>query len=234
MPASTATDVPPEDTRVEALLAQMTLEEKVGQLTQASGRHAATGPLNLAAADRDGLRSGRVGSMLNVLGARYTRGHQQEAMQSRLKIPLLFAHDVIHGYLTTFPVPLAEAASFDLVAIERSARVAATEAAAAGIHWTFAPMVDVGIPMLVGLELPMTTRKTHAPMRRRSPGEMAAGVPGARRLPLIHVPCLLVRSVTCHAPPRKKSSAWRRKPLLALRWLPICVTTPHDLATFSK
>ncbi|MBL8316050.1 MAG: beta-glucosidase BglX [Rubrivivax sp.] len=143
MPASTATDVPPEDTRVEALLAQMTLEEKVGQLTQASGRHAATGPLNLAAADRDGLRSGRVGSMLNVLGARYTRGHQQEAMQSRLKIPLLFAHDVIHGYLTTFPVPLAEAASFDLVAIERSARVAATEAAAAGIHWTFAPMVDV-------------------------------------------------------------------------------------------
>ena len=64
-------------------------------------------------------------------------------MQSRLKIPLLFAHDVIHGYLTTFPVPLAEAASFDLPAIEKSARVAATEAAAAGIHWTFAPMVDV-------------------------------------------------------------------------------------------
>ena len=131
------------DERVEALLAQMSLEEKVGQLTQVTGRHAVTGPLNLADTDRDGLRRGRVGSMLNVLGTRYTRGHQEEAMQSRLKIPLLFAHDVIHGYLTTFPVPLAEAASFDLRAIERSARVAATEAAAAGIHWTFAPMVDV-------------------------------------------------------------------------------------------
>ena len=131
------------DARVEALLAQMTLEEKIGQLTQVSGQQTLTGPLNLAAADQDGLRSGRVGSMLNVLGVRYTRGYQEEALQSRLKIPLLFAHDVIHGYLTTFPVPLAEAASFDLAAIERSARVAATEAAAAGIHWTFAPMVDV-------------------------------------------------------------------------------------------
>jgi hypothetical protein len=130
-------------TRVEDLLAQMTLEEKIGQLTQVSGNLTLTGPLNVAATDRDGLRQGRVGSMLNVLGTRYTRGYQEEAMQSRLKIPLLFAHDVIHGYLTTFPVPLAEAASFDLAAIERSARVAATEAAAAGIHWTFAPMVDL-------------------------------------------------------------------------------------------
>lgn len=134
---------PPLLTRVEALLAQMTLEEKIGQLTQVSGNQAQTGPLSLASADRDGLRSGRVGSMLNVLGAHYTRAHQEEAMQSRLKIPLLFAHDVIHGYLTTFPVPLAEAASFDLQAIEKSARVSAIEAAAAGIHWTFAPMVDV-------------------------------------------------------------------------------------------
>jgi beta-glucosidase len=130
-------------TRVEDLLAQMTLEEKIGQLTQVSGNLTLTGPLNVAATDRDGLRQGRVGSMLNVLGTRYTRGYQEEALQSRLKIPLLFAHDVIHGYLTTFPVPLAEAASFDLAAIERSARVAATEAAAAGIHWTFAPMVDL-------------------------------------------------------------------------------------------
>lgn len=139
----TATLDPAIEARVEALLAQMTLQEKVGQLTQVSGNQALTGPLNLAAADREGLRSGRVGSMLNVLGTRYTRQFQEEALQSRLQIPLLFAHDVIHGYLTTFPVPLAEAASFDLAAIEASARVAATEAAAAGIHWTFAPMVDV-------------------------------------------------------------------------------------------
>lgn len=142
-PATDILDGGAVDARVEALLAQMTLEEKIGQLTQVSGQQTLTGPLNLAAADQDGLRSGRVGSMLNVLGVRYTRGYQEEALHSRLKIPLLFAHDVIHGYLTTFPVPLAEAASFDLAAIERSARVAATEAAAAGIHWTFAPMVDL-------------------------------------------------------------------------------------------
>jgi len=80
---------------------------------------------------------------LNVLGANSTRAYQQIAMQSRLKIPLLFGQDVIHGYKTTFPIPLAEAASFDLEAIERSARIAATEAAASGLHWTFAPMVDI-------------------------------------------------------------------------------------------
>jgi beta-glucosidase len=85
-----------------------------------------------------------VGSMLNVKGAKDTREIQAEALKSRLHIPLLFSLDVIHGYKTVFPIPLAEAASWDLDAIRLGAHVAAKEAAAAGIHWTFAPMVDVG------------------------------------------------------------------------------------------
>lgn len=133
----------PLDARVEQLLQQMTLEEKVGQLTQYSGDKAATGPVTFTGDLQNDIRTGKVGSMLNVLGARYTRQYQEVAMQSRLKIPMLFALDVIHGYQTTFPIPLAEAASWDLDAMRLSARIAATEAAAAGIHWTFAPMVDV-------------------------------------------------------------------------------------------
>ncbi len=131
------------DARVDDLLRQMTLEEKAGQLTQYSSNWHSTGPVNIKPDLQQLLQSGRVGSMLNVLGAQYTRGHQEQAMRSRLKIPLLFGQDVVHGYHTIFPIPLAEAASWDLPAIERSARVAATEAAAAGIHWTFAPMVDI-------------------------------------------------------------------------------------------
>lgn len=138
--AATAHTVPK---RTEALLQQMTLEEKIGQLTQYSGDWTATGPLSFQGNTREDIRQGRVGSMLNVLGSHYTRQYQEVAMQSRLKIPLLFALDVIHGYQTIFPIPLAEAASWDLAAIERSARIAATEAAASGIHWTFAPMVDI-------------------------------------------------------------------------------------------
>jgi beta-glucosidase len=92
----------------------------------------------------DQIRQGLVGSMLNVTGAEATRKMQQLAVEnSRLKIPMIFGLDVVHGYRTQFPLPLGEAASWDLEAIETSARVAATEAAAAGLHWTFAPMVDV-------------------------------------------------------------------------------------------
>ena len=133
----------PVDPRVETLLAQMSLAEKIGQLTQYSGDWTATGPVTIKSNLQDSIRAGQVGSMLNVLGTRYTRQHQELAMQSRLGIPLLFAQDVIHGYKTTFPIPLAESSSWDLAAIERSARIAATEAAASGIHWTFAPMVDI-------------------------------------------------------------------------------------------
>jgi len=129
--------------RVDALLRQMTLEEKVGQLTQYSGKWTATGPVTFQGDQEADLRAGRVGAMLNVLGAARTRAFQQAAMQSRLKIPLLFGQDVIHGYKMTFPIPLAEAASWDLAGMELSARIAATEAAASGIHWTFAPMVDI-------------------------------------------------------------------------------------------
>lgn len=129
--------------RVESLLRQMTLEEKVGQLHQLSGKDF-TGPASATTTRRDDIRSGRVGSMLNIKGVASTREIQALALQSRLKIPLLFSLDVIHGYKTVFPVPLGEAATWDLSLIEQSARIAAKEASASGIHWTFAPMVDVG------------------------------------------------------------------------------------------
>lgn len=129
--------------KVEALMARMTLEEKVGQLHQMTGEEV-TGPTSGRNNSKlDDIRKGRVGAMLNVKGVADTRALQAAALQSRLKIPLLFGQDVIHGYQTVFPVPLAEAASWDMAAIEQSARVAAREASAAGIHWTFAPMVDI-------------------------------------------------------------------------------------------
>ncbi|MFZ6639582.1 beta-glucosidase BglX [Undibacterium sp. TC4M20W] len=129
--------------KVDALLKQMTLEEKVGQLHQLSGRDL-TGPANNRNTNiLAEIRKGKIGSMLNVKGVAETREVQAAALQSRLKIPLLFSLDVIHGYKTIFPIPLAEAASWDLAAIEQSAHIAAKEAAASGIHWTFAPMVDI-------------------------------------------------------------------------------------------
>ncbi|RKR83688.1 beta-glucosidase [Mucilaginibacter gracilis] len=129
--------------KVDVLLNKMTLDEKVGQLNQYSGK-VMTGPANPKKNDLETeIKNGWVGSVLNVKGARGTREVQDMAMQSRLKIPLLFSLDVIHGYKTTFPIPLAEAASWDLDAIELSAHLAAREAAASGIHWTFAPMVDI-------------------------------------------------------------------------------------------
>ena len=131
------------DQKIDALLKQMTIKEKIGQLTQYTGDNAATGPITINPNKQEEIKQGLVGSMLNVLGTKYTRQYQELAMQSRLKIPMLFAQDVIHGYKTTFPLPLAEAASWDLAAMELSARIAATEAAASGIHWTFAPMVDI-------------------------------------------------------------------------------------------
>jgi beta-glucosidase len=129
--------------RVDSILQRMTLEEKVGQLNQYNGDWAATGPITPDGDKQDQIRKGMVGSMLNVMGVEHTRQLQEIAMRSRMKIPLLFAQDVIHGYRTTFPIPLAEAASWDPEAIGLSARIAATEASAAGLHWTFAPMVDI-------------------------------------------------------------------------------------------
>ena len=132
------------DQKVNDLLKKMTIEEKIGQLNQYTGDNQATGPITINPNKQSEIKQGLIGSMLNVVGTKYTRQYQELAMQSRLKIPLLFGQDVIHGYKTTFPIPLAEAASWDLEAIELAARVAATEAAASGIHWTFAPMVDIG------------------------------------------------------------------------------------------
>jgi len=130
--------------KVDALLKKMTLAEKIGQLNQYNGDWEATGPVTKDVGNKlDAIKRGEVGSILNITGVKHTRVFQEAAMQSRLKIPLLFGQDVIHGYSVTFPIPLAEAASWDIKAIERSARVAGTEAAAGGIHWTFAPMVDI-------------------------------------------------------------------------------------------
>jgi beta-glucosidase len=131
------------DQRVDSVLKLMTLEEKVGQLNQYTGDWAHTGPITEDGNKQTQIRNGQIGSMLNVYGVEHTRKLQEMAMQSRLKIPLLFGQDVIHGFRTTFPIPLAEAASWDLDLIERSARIAAVEASAYGIHWTFAPMVDI-------------------------------------------------------------------------------------------
>ena len=132
------------DQKVNVLLKKMTLEEKIGQLNQYSNDNSITGPITINPNKQAEIKNGLVGSMLNVTGAESTKNYQKLAMQSRLKIPMLFGQDVIHGYKTTFPIPLAEAASWDLAAIELAARVAATEASASGIHWTFAPMVDIG------------------------------------------------------------------------------------------
>ena len=138
---------PAVEKKIDALLGQMSLEEKIGQLNQYSSNLDLTGPAPTQGAQKvmyDQVRQGQVGSLLNVTGAEATRKAQQLAVEgSRLKIPLIFGLDVIHGYRTMFPIPLGEAASFDMALVERSARVAATEAAAAGVHWTFAPMVDI-------------------------------------------------------------------------------------------
>lgn len=120
----------------------MTLDEKLGQLAQWPGQGTQTGPRAPAGSDSL-IRAGRVGSFLGIYGVDYTRQLQQISQQSRLKIPLLFANDIIHGFRTIYPVPLAEAASFDPARAEYSARQAAIEATAHGLHWTFAPMVDI-------------------------------------------------------------------------------------------
>ncbi|HEV7798277.1 MAG TPA: glycoside hydrolase family 3 N-terminal domain-containing protein [Pyrinomonadaceae bacterium] len=126
--------------RINALLARMTLAEKVGQLQQLDGE--ANG--NFRPEHLQLAHQGLLGSTLNVRGAERTNQLQRIAMtQSRLRIPLIFGFDVIHGYRTIFPIPLGEAASWDPAAVERAAGIAAAEARAAGVHWTFAPMVDI-------------------------------------------------------------------------------------------
>ena len=129
--------------RIDTLLAAMTLEEKIGQLNMAAAGHAVTGPV-LASGVTEGIRAGRIGGLLNIWGAREVHEVQKIAVEeTRLGIPLLIGFDVLHGHKTIFPIPLAEAASFDPPLWERSAREAAIEAAADGINMTFAPMLDI-------------------------------------------------------------------------------------------
>ena len=133
--------------KVDSVLSLMTLEEKVGQMNQYNGFWDVTGPVpkeGNAQQKYEHLRKGLVGSVLNVRGNENVRKLQEIVVKgSRLGIPLLFGFDVIHGHKTLFPIPLGEAASWDLVSIEKSARIAAIEASAVGINWTFAPMVDI-------------------------------------------------------------------------------------------
>ncbi|MBL6447925.1 beta-glucosidase BglX [Fulvivirga sp. 29W222] len=134
------------DQKVDSLLAMMTLEEKVGQMNQYNGFWDVTGPSQREdmAWKYEHLRKGWVGSMLSVRGAKEVRAVQKIAVEeTRLGIPLIIGFDVIHGYKTLSPIPLAEAASWDLEAIKKSASVAAAEASASGINWTFGPMVDI-------------------------------------------------------------------------------------------
>lgn len=132
--------------RVDSVLRLMNIDEKIGQLVQYSGGWDATGP---STSERDQhkynkLKKGEVGSMLNVTSVASIRETQRIVMEnSRLKIPLIFGYDVIHGYKTMFPIPLGESASWDLDIIEQSAAIAAKEASASGLNWTFAPMIDV-------------------------------------------------------------------------------------------
>src|SRR5439155_1860386 len=131
------------DKKVDSVLKLMTLDEKIGQMNQYNSDFDATGPITKDGDKQNQIRKGMLGSMLNVTGVEHTRQLQEIAIESRLKIPLLFGQDIIHGYRTIFPIPLAEASSWDTATIRLSARIAATEAAAAGVQWTFAPMVDI-------------------------------------------------------------------------------------------
>ncbi|WP_158814785.1 glycoside hydrolase family 3 N-terminal domain-containing protein [Methylocapsa sp. S129] len=129
--------------RIETLLAAMTCEEKIGQLVMATAGYAVTGPV-LASDATEGVRAGRIGGMLNLWGAEHAHAIQRMAVEeSRLGIPLLLGFDIVHGHRTIFPIPLAEAALFDPVLWERTAREAAVEATRDGLAVTFAPMIDV-------------------------------------------------------------------------------------------
>ena len=135
------------ENKIDSLLNIMTIEEKVGQMNQYNGFWDATGPVPENGSSEikyKHLKKGLIGAMLNIKGVEQIKTLQKIAVEdTRLGIPLLFGFDVIHGYKTISPIPLAEASSWDLEAIEKSARLAATEASSAGINWTFAPMVDI-------------------------------------------------------------------------------------------
>lgn len=129
--------------QIDSVLSLMTLDEKIGQMTLYTTDWGSTGP-TIREGYEDDIRKGNCGALFNSHTVEFTRHLQEIAVkESRLGIPLIFGFDVIHGYKTIFPIPLAESCSWDLSAIELSASIAAAEAAASGLHWTFAPMVDI-------------------------------------------------------------------------------------------
>ena len=134
---------PKLDARVESLLRSMTLEEKIGQLVQYSAGQA-TGPGTGRTDYKDMIAHGQIGSLLNVIDTPLINEYQRIAVEkSRLHIPLLFGLDVIHGFRTEFPIPLGMASTWDPGLVEKASHVAASEASAIGIRWTFSPMVDI-------------------------------------------------------------------------------------------
>ncbi|MFY0607201.1 MAG: beta-glucosidase BglX [Cyclobacteriaceae bacterium] len=137
----------PIDEKVDSVLSLMNVDEKIGQLNMYNGSWEFTGPVpenDDSQHKADMIKSGGVGGMLNVLTVKGTRAAQKLAVEnSRLGIPLIFGYDIIHGYKTMFPVPLAQAASWDEEVARAGAEVAALEGSAAGVHWTFAPMIDI-------------------------------------------------------------------------------------------
>ena len=133
------------DPRVDSLIRIMTLDEKIGQMVLFTSDWDVTGP-TIREGYLDDIRSGRCGNIFNAYTVDYIRELQRVAVEeSRLGIPLMFGYDVVHGHKTIFPIPLGESCSWDLDLIRRSASAAAAEAAASGLNWTFAPMVDISV-----------------------------------------------------------------------------------------
>ncbi len=152
------------DARVESSLRLMTVDEKVGQLVQYSAGQA-TGPGTGRTDYEDMIARGEIGALLNVVDPHEINRYQRIAMEkSRLHIPLLFGLDVIHGFKTEFPIPLGLASTWDPALVERASRVAAVEASASGIRWTFSPMVDIARRRIA---LPRAPSTMSATARRR-------------------------------------------------------------------
>src|SRR6267143_6096856 len=142
-PGSSALNSPLLEARVSELLRKMTLEEKIGQLVQYSGGQP-TGPGTGRTDYEDMIAKGQIGALFNITNAHASNAFQRIAVdKSRLHIPILFGLDVIHGFRTEFPVPLALASTWDPALVEKTALVAAREASATGIRWAFSPMVDI-------------------------------------------------------------------------------------------
>ena len=156
---------PSLDARVETLLRKMTLEEKVGQVVQYSAGQP-TGPGTGRTDYEDMIAKGQIGALFNISTAKETNRYQRIAVEkSRLKIPIIFGLDVIHGFRTVFPVPLALASTWDPALVEQTARVAAREASATGIRWTFSPWSTLPA-MLAGAASRKVPEKTHFSAQR--------------------------------------------------------------------